>query len=86
MTTTALKFTATKKGWRTRIVVERNAPHPVTGETTQEALVDLVRNHLFSHLPVKGHYAWTATSRWENTTRRGHGPTREAAVADLHAE
>lgn len=82
--TVASKFTATKTGWRTWIVVERDAPHPVTGETTQEILAKVTRNYHFSHLPLSGDRAWTATAKWEGKTRQGHGPTREAAIADLH--
>lgn len=82
MTATKLKFTATKKGWTTVITVDRETPDPMTGEMTQHALVEVVRNFTFS-IPKTGHYAWSATSKWEGKSRKGHGPTREAAVAAL---
>ena len=81
--TEALKFTATKNGWRTIAVVQRETPDPKSGAMTQEALVILVRNYNFQ-FAVTGDMAWTATSKWEGKSRRGYGATREAAVANLH--
>jgi hypothetical protein len=78
-----MKFTATKKGWTTHITVDRETPDPMTGDMTQGALVEVVRNYTFSIVRT-GHNAWSAKAKWEGKTRRGNGPTREAAIANLH--